>query len=184
MPDIGKLLSQLLVKNNLTAVDLATKLNLTKQAVYSMLKKPNIDTGLLEKIANVLDVPISYFFTPENSLSIEEYEEIIKDREFNNEAFSKRIKELEEYLESSKRDLFVLRNYDFILLYDIWNLLSKNKSLQSDLRFKYVNWLIPIANRKAIRIDVIREKDVYDFFKELEKETEDLLRKFHVNPNP
>ncbi len=73
--NLGKKISLILKEKNISPIDLASSLNLTRSAIYKILARPNIDTLLLEKIANFLDVPIITFF-PDN----EKVQSIITER--------------------------------------------------------------------------------------------------------
>jgi transcriptional regulator with XRE-family HTH domain len=76
---IGNKLSELLTEKRISKIELANNIGKSKQAVTSIIKRPNIDTGLLEKISQFLKVPISTFFEEKKSHAEEqEYKQMIE----------------------------------------------------------------------------------------------------------
>lgn len=67
---IGIKIKGVFEKRNLSIVDFAKSLNMSTTGVYDIFKRDHINTANLIKISEILDVPISYFFTeddiPEN----------------------------------------------------------------------------------------------------------------------
>lgn len=59
---IGLRIRELADRKNLTLVDLAKALGKTKQAVYEMVEKEDVNTAILKQLSAVYDVPISFFF--------------------------------------------------------------------------------------------------------------------------
>lgn len=73
MIHIGLKIKELMEKNNIDAPKLATKLGKTKQAVYAMIEREDINTSLLKDISSIFDVPLSFFFTDsENKIDCEQ----------------------------------------------------------------------------------------------------------------
>jgi len=56
------LISSLLDKKNLSIDQLAVEIGLKKGAIYKLMSENSTKIETLEKIAHVLNVPISYFF--------------------------------------------------------------------------------------------------------------------------
>ena len=65
-------------KKGETPVSLAEKLGFTKEGVYNIMKKKDINTDLLKRIANVLEVDIREFFGGSNTTEFEEYKKNTK----------------------------------------------------------------------------------------------------------
>lgn len=63
---IGKKIKELAGKKNLTAPKLGKALGVTKQAIYDLYEKEDVNTKLLKQVADELGVPISIFFEEEN----------------------------------------------------------------------------------------------------------------------
>lgn len=59
---IGLVIKELMLKQNIEVADLAKRLGKTKQAVYDMLDKEDVNTSLLRDLAAIFNVPITIFF--------------------------------------------------------------------------------------------------------------------------
>lgn len=59
---IGLKIRKLCEKKNLPPTELARYLGKSKQAVYEMLDKQDLNTSILRQVAAYFNVPISYFF--------------------------------------------------------------------------------------------------------------------------
>ena len=59
---IGLVIKELMLKQNIEVEDLAKRLGKTKQAVYDMLDKEDVNTSLLRELAAIFNVPITIFF--------------------------------------------------------------------------------------------------------------------------
>lgn len=59
---IGLEINNLARKKKINLAELARRIGRDKQSVYEMVKKEDLNTGLLKKIAMALDVPITHFF--------------------------------------------------------------------------------------------------------------------------
>lgn len=59
---IGLVIKELMLKQNVEVADLAKRLGKTKQAVYDMLDKEDVNTSLLRELAAIFNVPITIFF--------------------------------------------------------------------------------------------------------------------------
>lgn len=59
---IGLVIKELMLKQNIEVADLAKRLGKTKQAVYDMLDKKDVNTSLLRELAAIFNVPITIFF--------------------------------------------------------------------------------------------------------------------------
>nr|UWI14006.1 MAG: helix-turn-helix domain protein [Bacteriophage sp.] len=59
---IGLKIKELADKKNITLADLAKRIGKTKQAVYEMVDKEDVNTSILRKLSMEFNVPICYFF--------------------------------------------------------------------------------------------------------------------------
>lgn len=61
----GKVLKRKIAEINVTQLDLANKLGVTPQSLSSILHAKDVRSGTIERIAQVLNVPVSFFFGDE-----------------------------------------------------------------------------------------------------------------------
>ncbi len=99
MFNLGQKVKELAYERKVSGAELAKALDLTKEGVYAIFKRENIDTGLLLRIAYFFSVPITYFFDTPPKLVFED-EEIIE--------LKKKIIELEKELLKDKRKIIEL----------------------------------------------------------------------------
>ena len=69
--DIGLKIKELMGKENLDAPTLARRLGKSKQAVYDMLEKTDLNTSVLRNLAEIFHVPVT-FFLADNDADTEE----------------------------------------------------------------------------------------------------------------
>lgn len=71
---IGLKIKELSVRKKITLADVAKALGKTKQAVYEIVDKEDVNSAILKQLSSSFDVPISYFFgeDDENISSIQE----------------------------------------------------------------------------------------------------------------
>ncbi len=62
MFNIGLKIKELMSQAKIDAPELAKRIGKTKQAVYAMLDKEDINTAVLRDISKVFNVPITFFF--------------------------------------------------------------------------------------------------------------------------
>ena len=62
MFNIGLKIKELMGQEKIDAPELAKRMGKTKQAVYAMLDKEDINTAVLRDISKVFNVPITFFF--------------------------------------------------------------------------------------------------------------------------
>lgn len=67
MIHVGNNIKQLMRQQNMDAPALAKLLGKSKQAVYMMLEKKDLNTALLRKLAEIFSVPVNIFLTDESS---------------------------------------------------------------------------------------------------------------------
>lgn len=63
--DIGLKIRELMGKENIDAPTLAKRLGKSKQAVYDMLEKTDLNTSVLRSLAEIFHVPVTFFLTDE-----------------------------------------------------------------------------------------------------------------------
>ena len=63
--DIGLKIKELMSKEKLDAPTLARRLGKSKQAVYDMLEKTDLNTSVLRNLAEIFHVPVTFFLTDE-----------------------------------------------------------------------------------------------------------------------
>lgn len=59
---IGLIIKELASQQNITLADLAKRLGKTKQAVYDMVEKEDVNTSIVRQCSRIFNVPVSYFF--------------------------------------------------------------------------------------------------------------------------
>ena len=101
---IGLKIKQLVELKKISPQELARKIGKkSKQSIYDYYKKESIDTAVLQKIADALEIPITAFFEDSENTNNNTYTSSIHDRGKNiyqkgtehNKGESKDIKELE-----------------------------------------------------------------------------------------
>ena len=70
----GELLKSQLLKIEPTLVEVAKKLQVSKQSLNQTLSATDIKTGFVEQLAAIYGRPISFFFGEENKVEIKEVE--------------------------------------------------------------------------------------------------------------
>ena len=60
--DIGLKIKELAEKKKLTLADIAKSIGKTRQAVYEMVEKEDVNTQILKQLSATYNVPIGYFF--------------------------------------------------------------------------------------------------------------------------
>lgn len=62
---IGEKIKDIIDSNEVNVTDFAKKINRSREYVYTIFKKEEMDTGLLKQIAKALSVPVVCFFEEE-----------------------------------------------------------------------------------------------------------------------
>ena len=78
MVGIGLKIKELMSKENMDAPTLAKKLCKSKQAVYDMLDKNDLNTSVLRQLANVFNVPVVFFLTDQKYVQDSENTEVLR----------------------------------------------------------------------------------------------------------
>ena len=98
----GNELKKILLKQGITITDLAKKLGVTQPSVRQALQVQDIKTGFLEKLCDILGVPMSFFYKEErNDFLYRDYEDAKRYRVMYDEERCKCI-ELSSRLEGLK----------------------------------------------------------------------------------
>lgn len=92
----GEILKTQLLKLEPTLVEVAKKLDISKQNLDSRLSATDIKTGFIEQLAMLYERPISFFFGEDNKVEIKDNE-----RSFNSNA-DEIIKELTSIIKSQE----------------------------------------------------------------------------------
>ena len=92
----GEVLKAQLLKIEPTLVEVAKKLQVSKQSLNQTLSATNIKTGFIEQLAALYDKPISFFYGERSGVEIDEVE-----RSFNSNA-DEVIKELTSIIKSQE----------------------------------------------------------------------------------
>lgn len=60
--EIGLRIKELMFQENIEIPELAKKLGKTKQAIYDMLEKKDVNTSILRDLSSVFNIPMTAFF--------------------------------------------------------------------------------------------------------------------------
>lgn len=63
----GNQVKKILQEKGIPIAELARQLNMSRQALSSVLSNDDVKTGLLEKVALIIGEPVTYFYTGESS---------------------------------------------------------------------------------------------------------------------
>ena len=59
---IGLKIKELASKENITLAELAKRLGKTKQAIYEMVEKDDVNTSILRRLCHEFGIPVTFFF--------------------------------------------------------------------------------------------------------------------------
>lgn len=112
---IGFKINQLAESRGLPLSELAVRLGKTKQAIYDLIKKEDVNTSIVRECSKIFGVPISYFFEEqavENSISNITGAAAINGNATNSESLKcqEKIELLERILEEKERTIQILLN--------------------------------------------------------------------------
>lgn len=119
---IGLKIRELMSKEKIDAPTLAKRMGKTKQAIYDMLDKDDLNTSILRQISEIFNVPITYFFVDGNNDNTGSQEEI---NSLRNEVASlkQEIQRLNKLKLPKKDDR----------LYDLWMQFMKNQAQHQEI---------------------------------------------------
>jgi len=162
MSNIILKIKALLDKKNITIQDFAIKIDKTKQTVYNYFNgKTAIDVETLQKISEVLEVPITYFFGVENETNKKDCEEVLKENE--------NLKDKKRFLESERVHLIKELAKSLFMPFVVDSFLISPQNLKSKELFDYLvnevsqkqNYLKHLKNNlripKELKKEVIKE---------------------------
>lgn len=66
MFSIGHRIKDLMEQKKIDAPELARRIGKTKQAVYAMLEKEDLNTSILRELSLIFNVPVTYFLSDNN----------------------------------------------------------------------------------------------------------------------
>lgn len=120
--EIGLRIRELMIQENIEVSELAKKMGKTKQAIYDMLEKKDVNTSLLRDLSSILNVPIAAFFEEgkvnqnvngdsnilvgrdnNGNISMEECQDKLDDALREIKHLKERLKDKEEMIEILKR---------------------------------------------------------------------------------
>lgn len=119
--NIGLKIRELMSKEKIDAPTLAKNIGKTKQAVYDILDKEDLNTSLLRKLAKVFNVPITYFFT-DDAESIDSQVEL--------ENLRKEVEQLRDEVNRLRDIKFTSKNER---LYELWMQFMKNQQRHQEI---------------------------------------------------
>ena len=71
MLHIGQKISEMVSQEKLDVNTIAERLGKSKQAVYDMFSKEDLNTSLLRQFSDILNVPLAFFFDEEGVVDLE-----------------------------------------------------------------------------------------------------------------
>lgn len=79
----GEKIREKIREKKITLTAVATRMGLSLQALYARLGVDNVSSDTLERVAEAIDEPVSYFYNEYPILSVEEYARIAQLRTEN-----------------------------------------------------------------------------------------------------
>ena len=117
---IGLKIKELMSKEKMDAPTLARELGKTKQAVYDMLEKEDVNTAILRQLSNIFKVPVTFFLTEERENGNQEELDLLR-REVV--ALKEEIQRLKELKLPNRNDK----------LYDLWMQFMRNQAQHQEI---------------------------------------------------
>jgi len=133
----GNRISELLKEKNKSVPELADVLEISKQSTYKMLKRPNIDTAILETICNFLGISIITFFQEISDVDPwNDYKKIIKYLDvFSNINLIGHI-DYEADLLIERMDI---KKIDYVLFFEtLTKIMLSNENIKLILKYKFL----------------------------------------------
>jgi hypothetical protein len=107
---IGKKIKEVLGQSRFTVIEFAEKINRTRDVVYKIFAKENIDTGLLQKISQVLEHDFFSYYSSElpivkepGKVGYTKKTDLINSLGEELKNFKKKMNEIEEKYETLKK---------------------------------------------------------------------------------
>lgn len=178
---------KLLVERNMSIEKLAQLINVSRGGLTNMFSNNSMKIETLFKIAKVLNVDISYFFSissGKNSVGWVNSFGINSDTEITNELeqLKKRNSELERLVEGNKMNLFQTQLETCEFAANIWEALEKHKIFKSkiakdDFKEIFYTWLIRMLSSDEL-LASFKDKRLYELFSQLLIEAEKYWKDF------
>lgn len=121
---IGLRIKELMSQEKIDVPTLAKQIGKTKQAVYDMLGKDDLNTSILRRLSIVFNVPISYFFEGKECVNGDQEE--IKSLRQEVLELKKEVRRLNELKLPQKDDR----------LYDLWGQFMRNQAQYQEIMEK------------------------------------------------
>ena len=123
---IGLKIKELMSKEKMDAPALARRLGKTKQAVYDMLEKEDVNTAILRQLSDIFKVPVTFFLTEEQGNGNQEELDLLR----------REIVTLKEEIQRLK-DLKLPNRND--KLYDLWMQFMRNQAQHQEIMKEMAN---------------------------------------------
>lgn len=123
---IGLKIKELMSKEKMDAPTLARRLGKTKQAVYDMLEKEDVNTAILRQLSDIFKVPVTFFLTEEQGNGNQEELDLLR----------REIVTLKEEIQRLK-DLKLPNRND--KLYDLWMQFMRNQAQHQEIMKEMAN---------------------------------------------
>ena len=123
---IGLKIKELMSKEKMDAPTLARELGKTKQAVYDMLEKEDVNTAILRQLSDIFKVPVTFFLTEEQENGNQEELDLLR----------REIVTLKEEIQRLK-DLKLPNRND--KLYDLWMQFMRNQAQHQEIMKEMAN---------------------------------------------
>ena len=119
---IGLKIKELMRKEKIDAPTLAKRMGKTKQAIYDMLDKDDLNTSILRQLSDIFNVPITYFFVEGNDDGVDSQAEVY--------SLQKEVASLKQEIQRLK-ELKLPKKDD--RLYDLWMQFMKNQEQHQEI---------------------------------------------------
>lgn len=118
--NIGLKIKELMSKEKMDTPTLAKKMGKTKQAVYDMLEKEDVNTSLLRQLSDIFKVPVTFFLAEEQENGNQEELDLLRHEVV---ALKEEIKRLKELKLPNRNDK----------LYDLWMQFMRNQAQHQEI---------------------------------------------------
>lgn len=118
--NIGLKIKELMSKEKMDTPTLAKKMGKTKQAVYDMLEKEDVNTAILRQLSDIFKVPVTFFLAEEQENGNQEELDLLR-REVV--ALKEEIQRLKELKLPNRNDK----------LYDLWMQFMRNQAQHQEI---------------------------------------------------
>lgn len=123
---IGLKIKELMSKEKMDAPTLARRLGKTKQAVYDMLEKEDVNTAILRQLSGIFKVPVTFFLTEEQENGNQEELDLLRHEIVTLKEEIQRLKDLKLPNRNDK-------------LYDLWMQFMRNQAQHQEIMKEMAN---------------------------------------------